>query len=46
MGDVIDPSKKHNHRWKVDPRYEQGYDYNNPRDVDVPDVGINGYPNK
>ena len=34
---IIDPSKKHNHRWKVDPRYEEGFDYGDPKCADVPD---------
>lgn len=36
MADIIDPKKKFNHRWKKDPRFEKGFDYDDPKYSDVP----------
>ncbi len=37
MSQVIDPNKKFNHRWKTDPRFVEGFDYDSPEYADVPD---------
>ena len=37
MSDVINLSKKRNHRWKTDPRFIEGFDYEKPEYADTPD---------
>lgn len=37
MSDVINLKKKWNHRWKTDPRFIEGFDYEKPEDADTPD---------
>lgn len=37
MSDVIDLKKKFNHKWKKDPRFIEGFDYEKPEYGDVPD---------
>lgn len=37
MSDVINLNKKWNHRWKTDPRFIEGFDYEKPEYADVPD---------
>lgn len=37
MSDVVDLKKKWNHRWKTDPRFIKGFDYEKPEHADVPD---------
>jgi hypothetical protein len=39
MSKVIEIAKRFNHRWKTDPAFERGFDYDNPKyagvDVDL-----------
>ncbi len=37
MSKVIDPNKKFNHRWKTDPKFIKGFDYDSPKHADVHD---------
>lgn len=37
MSDVIDLKKKWNHRWKTDPVFMMGFDYERPEYADTPD---------
>ncbi len=37
MSDIIDLKKKLNHRWKNDPVFMEGFDYEKPEYADVPD---------
>lgn len=37
MSDIIDLKKKFNHRWKNDPVFIEGFDYEKPEYADVPD---------
>jgi len=37
MSEVIDPKEKFNHRWKTDPKFIKGFDYDSPQYSDVPD---------
>jgi hypothetical protein len=37
MAEVINPNKKFNHRWKTDPKFIKGFDYDSPEYADVPD---------
>jgi hypothetical protein len=37
MSDIIDLKKKWNHRWKTDPVFIEGFDYEKPEYADTPD---------
>jgi hypothetical protein len=37
MSKVIELSKRFNHRWKTDPAFEKGFDYDNPNYAGVDD---------
>lgn len=37
MSTVIDLSKRFNHRWKTDPLFVKGFDYDHPKYANVPD---------
>lgn len=37
MSDVIDLKKKFNHRWKRDPKFIEGFNYEKPEYADTPD---------
>jgi hypothetical protein len=37
MAKLIDLSKKFNHRWKTDPHFIEGFDYDHPKYANIPD---------
>ncbi len=37
MSKIIELSKRFNHRWKTDPAFERGFDYDNPKYAGVDD---------